>query len=169
MDQQNHLLEILSALSNAKVDYIVAGGVAAVLQGVERATMDLDISLLLSAENVARFLSVMDGLGMIPRVPVPGSVLAEPEKVRAMVEQKKALVFTFVHPNTPFKQIDVFIAAHLSHQNLIGGTEEKRVGGITLKVLTKQKLLELKKGIVPPRDKDTVDIKALEKLLQGKK
>ncbi len=41
----NHLELILSELKMQNVRFIVCGGVAAVLHGVERMTMDIDISL----------------------------------------------------------------------------------------------------------------------------
>ncbi len=56
---KNHLTEILLALADARVDFVVAGGVAAVLHGVERVTMDLDLAVDLRPENVQAFLRVM--------------------------------------------------------------------------------------------------------------
>ncbi len=38
-----HLREIIISLADAKVDFVVGGGVACVLQGVERFTLDLDV------------------------------------------------------------------------------------------------------------------------------
>jgi hypothetical protein len=37
----NHINEILFALTDAEVEFIVGGGVAAVLHGVERVTLDI--------------------------------------------------------------------------------------------------------------------------------
>lgn len=67
---RNHLLEILAALVKARVEFIVCGGVAAVLHGVERMTMDLDVSVNLTAKNLDRFVGVLQKLGLRPRVPV---------------------------------------------------------------------------------------------------
>ena len=49
---KNSLLEIIETLNKKKVNYIIAGGVAVVLQGVERLTMDLDTAVSLEEENV---------------------------------------------------------------------------------------------------------------------
>lgn len=43
---QNHLKEIIYRLADRGIDFIIGGGVAAVLHGVERVTMDLDIAEL---------------------------------------------------------------------------------------------------------------------------
>lgn len=47
-------LQILQILNKHKVDYIVVGGVCAVLNGVPMATFDLDIVHARSAENAVR-------------------------------------------------------------------------------------------------------------------
>ena len=44
--------EILSALAGAKVDFIIGGGVACVLQGVERVTMDVDLAVSMLPPNL---------------------------------------------------------------------------------------------------------------------
>lgn len=168
MDFDNHILHILELLSNNKVDFILAGGVAVVLQGVERATMDIDISLEMRRDNVQRFLKVIEKLKMVPRAPVPSTVLLDPDKVRSIVKEKGALVFTFLHPENPFQQIDVFLTSGLSYEKLLGGSEEITIGKTKLRLLSKQQLIDLKKQVVPSRDKDRFDIRALEELLKGK-
>jgi len=50
------LIEIIEALNRAKVDYIIAGGVALVLHGVERMTMDLNTAVSLEKDNVKDLL-----------------------------------------------------------------------------------------------------------------
>ena len=48
-----HYEEIISALVDHDVDFIIGGGVACVLHGVERVTMDVDIAVATDAENFA--------------------------------------------------------------------------------------------------------------------
>jgi hypothetical protein len=48
--------EILSTLVDSGVDFIIAGGVACVLHGVERVTLDVDIAVALDAETLQSFL-----------------------------------------------------------------------------------------------------------------
>lgn len=96
-----HLREIIISLSDAKVDFVIAGGVACVLHGVERFTLDLDIAVNLTPKNLGRFLSVMKTQRLIPRVPVQPESLLDPEVRRMMIEEKNALVFTFMDLNDP--------------------------------------------------------------------
>src|SRR4029453_2837682 len=81
----NHINEILFALTDVEVEFIVGGGVAAVLHGVERVTLDMDPA------NVEKFLDVMQQLGLQPRVPVPARDLMSREAVRRMIAEKGAL------------------------------------------------------------------------------
>lgn len=164
-NSKNILIEIIEALSSEKVNYIIAGGVAAVLQGVERLTMDLDTAVSLEKENVEKFLKVMSSLGLIPRLPVNANSLLDSEKIKVMVEEKNALVFTFIDPESPMRQVDFFMMKELSYESLKNDIEEMDLEGIKIKVLTKQKLVELKLKVSPMRDKDLFDIKELQRLI----
>ncbi len=57
------LLDILHALSGARVSFVVVGGVAVVLQGHPRMTADLDLVVDLSVDNVRRTVDVLEHLG----------------------------------------------------------------------------------------------------------
>lgn len=55
---KNHIKEILFALCDGGVEYVVGGGVAAVLHGVERVTMDIDVAVNLTGANLERMTGV---------------------------------------------------------------------------------------------------------------
>ncbi len=156
-------MEIVNVLNSKGVDYIIAGGVAVVLQGVERLTMDLDAAVSLEKENVERFLEAMKDLSLEPRLPVSPESLLDTEKIKIMCEEKNALVFTFVDPKSPIRQVDFFLSSELSYESLKNDFEEMDIGGQKIKVLTKKKLVELKLRVNPMRDKDLSDIKELQK------
>ena len=164
-DQKNILIDIIKALSSRGIDYIIGGGVAVVLQGVERLTMDLDTAVSLEKNNLKKFIDVMAELGLVPRLPVSADSLLDDEKVKVMVEEKNALVFTFIDPNIPFRQVDFFMLKDLSYEALKNDYEEMDLDGIKIKVLTKKKLVELKLNVNPMRDKDMSDIKELQRLI----
>lgn len=161
----NILLEIIEKLNSEGVDYIVAGGVAVVLHGVERLTMDLDTAVSLEKSNIEKFLKVMLNLGLVPRLPVAPEVLLDTNKMKIMVEEKNAVVFTFIDPAMPIRQVDFFMLKDLSYESLKNDFEEIDLDGKKIKVLTKKKLVELKLRVNPMRDKDLFDIKELQKLI----
>jgi hypothetical protein len=163
---QNHLEEMIVHLSELKIDFIIAGGVAVVLHGVDRATMDIDLAVDLSPENLNLFVDAMKSMGLVPRAPVSHEFIKDPENIRDIVENKNALVFTFFDPDSPFKQIDMFLIKELSYKSLISHTEKFDIGGHSVDVLSKEKIIALKKLVKPPREKDLYDITQLTKLLE---
>lgn len=168
-DSKNTLLEIIDALNEEDVDYIIAGGVAVVLQGVERLTMDLDTAVSLETENVKKFLATMKKLNLVPRLPVSEDVLLDSEKIRIMCDEKNALVFTFIDPSSPMRQVDFFLSKDLSYDALKNDIDLIDFDGTPIKVLSKKKLVELKLNVNPMRDKDLHDIKELQRILLDEK
>jgi len=67
----------LIKLSQAGVRYMVIGGVALGLSGYPRATLDLDLLVDFSEENLDKFLQVVNRMGYKPRGPVDLSLLKE--------------------------------------------------------------------------------------------
>ncbi len=166
-NKNNYLKGIIESLVEHRVDFIVCGGVALVLHGVERMTLDLDLSVGMGHENLQRFLDSMKKLGMEPRAPVPAESILDPEKRKMMVNEKNALVFTFIDRKNPYRQVDVFITDHFSYEHLSGHVEKIVIGDLPVNLISKEKLLEMKKAVTPPRDKDLFDIRVLEKIIGG--
>lgn len=154
------------ALADAEVDFVIGGGVACVLQGVERFTMDLDVAINLTSENLKRFVAVMNEQHLTPRVPVPPEALLNPDVVKMMVEEKHALVFTFIDANNPMRHVDVFLRDDLSYDVLNRHSETIDLDGRAVKLVSRPKLLAIKEAIMPPRDKDQLDIAALRRMIR---
>ncbi len=162
---QNRLKAIILALAEAEIDFVIAGGVAAVLHGVERVTMDLDLAIDMTPNNLKPFFEVMKQFGLTPRVPVPPEILLDPEKVKQIVEEKNAVVFTFQDVNYPIWHVDVFLREDHAFPELRNDAVAVTVNGKEVLVASKKKLIELKRGISPPRAKDVMDIEELSRLM----
>jgi len=52
---ENNLKEMLVTLADADMEFVVGGGVACVLHGVEPVTLDLDVAVQLNAPNLDRW------------------------------------------------------------------------------------------------------------------
>ena len=55
---------LFSALNEADVKYLLIGGMASILYGVPRTTLDFDIAIDPSKENVKKILEIMKKLGL---------------------------------------------------------------------------------------------------------
>src|SRR5262249_41911672 len=137
---------------------------AAVLHGVERVTLDIDLALDMDPVNVENFLQVMRNLGLQPRVPLPARDLMSREAVQRMVAEKGAVVFSFVDFDRPLRHVDIFLQDNLSFEELSRGARKIVIEDRPIKIIGIGKLLETKRAITPLRDKDLIDIKELEKL-----
>ena len=165
----NALLRLLRSLSRYEVECVICGGVAAVLHGVERMTVDIDISLKLSPENLARFLEVMQKESMVPRAPVPPKSILDLELLHRFYTEKHALVFTFIDPNNQYKQIDFFLGDDKKYERLSVGSETFDVGeNEFIRVVSLKTLIQMKEAVDPPRDKDLSDLKILRSILKQK-
>jgi hypothetical protein len=159
---QSHLVEILCILVDRGVQFVVAGGAAIVLHGIQRMTLDLDIAVSPDQTNLRRFISTLNQLKFIPRAPVPAETILNRERVEALVREKNALVFTFWCPGEPYKQIDMFLTRENSFDGLVSDARMLTVCGRTVLVASRKKLIEMKRRVEPIRAQDLSDIQALQ-------
>lgn len=164
MSQESHLVEILCTLSDHHVDFVVAGGVAMVLHGVERTTLDLDVAVSLEPENLRRFLEAMASLCLVPRAPVPAEVILDQQSIADLIREKNALVFTFWSPEEPYRQIDLFLTRENSFDDLVADAYLLEIRARVIRVASRHKLIEMKSRVRPVREKDISDIRALTEL-----
>lgn len=159
----NHLKEILISLAAAEIKFVICGGVAVVLHGVERLTMDIDLAVSMDHDNLSSLIIVMQNIGMVPRVPVPAETLLNPDMRKIMVEEKNAIVFTFIDRKNPYRQVDIFIQNENLYTELIEDASFVKISGYKIPVISLNKLILMKKKVNPPREKDLTDIRELMK------
>ena len=99
---------LFSSLNQASVRYMVAGGIAVNLYGIERATADVDIVLKLEKGNLLKFIKVAKRLGLKPKIPIKLDDFIDPEKRKSWRMDKGMLVFSLYDPKNPFFLIDIF-------------------------------------------------------------
>jgi hypothetical protein len=87
--------------------------------------------------------------------------------VEMMITEKNAIVFTMLDPDLPMRHVDIFLTAGLSYATLRDDAVTLKLGTHQVKVLSPRKLLQLKKAITPPRQKDALDIVALSRIVDA--
>lgn len=100
---------VVKALGDAGVRYLIVGGVAVVLHGYLRTTLDLDLVIQLERDNLGRALKALAGLGFQPQAPVPLEAFADPQIRQDWVEGKNMTVFSLWHPGFAGFAVDLFI------------------------------------------------------------
>ena len=159
----NPYRDILKGLADAGVEFIIGGGVACVLHGVERVTMDVDLAVHMQQTNLGRFLNVMTALGLKPRVPIDPQALLDPAFVSMMIEEKHAIVFSFLDPDHPIRHVDIFLTADLAYETLLPDSDWVDLNGFRVLIINRAKLLAIKRAIQPSRAKDALDIEFLSR------
>lgn len=154
---------LLAALVDAGVEFVVCGGVAVVLHGVERVTMDLDIRVPDDDANFRRLVEVIAGRSFQSRIPEPLSSLCDARRRKAWLEEKGALVWT-AHSRDRLEQIDVFLSYPIPWSDLVRDSFMVTLQGRPVRISSRRHLIEAKRQVVPPRTKDLRDIEDLEAL-----
>lgn len=155
------LERIFAALHEARVRYLVVGGVAVVLHGVVRLTQDLDLVVQLEPNNLGRALESLTELGYQPRLPVPARQFADPAIRRRWIEEKNMLVFSFWHPNSAFS-VDLFVEEPFDFDEVYERARAADLGGVPVSVVPIAELMEMKRN--SGRGRDLVDLEELEHL-----
>jgi len=140
------LSEVLVGLLEAGVDFILVGGLAAVIQGAPVTTMDVDIVHSQSPENIARLLAFLKSVEAVHRR--LDDKLIEPKEED--LSGKGHVLLT-----TGIGAIDVLavIERGRSYEDLLEHTVDIDFRGHTLRVLDLKTLIELKKTSTDPKDK----------------
>jgi hypothetical protein len=156
---------IFSALNRERVKYMVAGGIAVNLYGIERATADLDIVVLLEETNLTKFISVANKLGLKPKVPVRIEDILDPAKRRTWITEKGMRVFSLFDPKNPFFLIDVFTEFTFDFAAVYTRRGRVRLANTTIPLIPLDVLIEMKRGTGRPQDE--ADVFHLERMNKG--
>ncbi len=162
----NLLTRTLVALSDAGVRFVVCGGVACVLQGVARATHDLDVRVRLTDDDLRALIVACRAVGLTPRIPEPIEAVLDPARRHAWIVEMRAVVYTLLAPDGSFS-LDVFLRYPLTFEELDAVADVVVIEGRSVKVSSKAHLIVAKRAVDPPRTRDLRDIADLEELLRG--
>jgi hypothetical protein len=156
------ILDLLAALDRAEVDTVVVGGVAVVLRGHARMTVDLDLALDLAADNVIAVLKVLESAGLVPRLPVPAEQFADADVRRSWVEERNLVAFTLHDVDDPLREVDLLATLPIPFAELREGSDLLDVDGVRVRVASIEHLIRMKRSSGRPQD--LADVDALSKL-----
>lgn len=143
---------LFSALNRAKVRYLVAGGIAVNLYGIERATADIDLVVDLEEVNLNKFIAVMKELNFKPKIPVKLEDFTNREKRELWIKEKGMLVFSLFDPKNPFFILDIFVAIPFNFDVVYEEREEINAGKTIIPVVPIKYLIEMKEKTGRPQD-----------------
>lgn len=148
---------VFNKLNETGVDYVVVGGVAVVLHGYARLTLDLDLVVELAPENAAAAIAALRDLGYEPRAPVVADEFAKAESRRQWIEEKDMTVFSMVHPDDPRRVIDLFVDYPLPFERLSENAQAVLVEETEIPIASIEDLIEIKQKAARPKDLEDID------------
>jgi len=160
---EGNLRSTLRLLSENHVDFILVGGLAAVLQGVPVSTFDVDIVHSREASNIQRLLAVLEMLDAIFRM--------QPDR-RLKPNASHLSGQGHVNLVTRLGSLDVLctIGHGLSYEQLLPYSESMNLeNGLEIRVLGLEKLIELKEQLGGEKDRAMLPLlrRALEEKRRG--
>lgn len=153
-NQFQNFIAVIDALNKHNVDYILVGGVAVILHGLERLTRDIDIFINSDSENIDNLKralqSIFDDLSI-------NEITAD--------ELKKYAVIRYGTPDGFYIDIMTRIGEAISYQDL--EYEIIDYNEIKIKLSTPEMLFKMKKDTLRLQDK--IDASFLEEIIRNRK
>jgi hypothetical protein len=150
---------LLERLVKADVDFVIVGGFAGVVHGCTYVTQDIDICCSLSTENLLALQKAVADLHPVHRM--------TPGRKKLELTRQTCGQFKNLYLDTDIGQLDClgFIDGVGDYQQVRQASEIIEVENMQLRVLNLEVLIEAKRFMNRPRDKETLlQLEAIKKL-----
>ena len=144
-------LQILNALHDHRVEFVIVGGVAAALHGGSRVTFDLDVVPSLTPESWQSAVDLLWGRGARPRIPEPLERIRDVEQVRRWRREKGMLALNFRTPDGS-TEVDLLVGESDAFDELKQRAVEVAVERRTFFVASIDDLIAMKRRAGRPQD-----------------
>jgi predicted nucleotidyltransferase len=159
---------IVRALNDARVKYLVVGGLAVVAHGYERLTKDVDLVIGLKRQNIINGLRALMKIGYRTSIPVTPEDFAVARNRENWRKNKNMIVLRLwseVHRRTP---VDVFVYEPFDFKvEYAAAKREEVMPAVKAPVIALKTLLAMKRAAGRPQD--LADIADLERINELKK
>lgn len=142
--------EIFRILAEEGVEYILIGGLAAIVHGASLVTMDTDICFRQELSNCERLARVLERFGaeIFPTRQVPIPITAE------LLQSHR-----LVHLKTQLGRVDLLatVPGLGKFEDFADGSTTIQLGDLTIPVLTLEQLIQAKSVLDQPKDREHLD------------
>lgn len=156
---------LFAILAGARIRFVVVGGLALVLHGLDRLTADVDLVLDLAAERVRDAVSALTIAGYRPLAPVDPLALADPVQRHEWQTTHNMQVFSFWDSTNTRPTIDVMLASTIPFEELWSQAVVISIGGHEIRAACVEHLIAMKEAAGRPQD--LADVERLRTRLEG--
>jgi hypothetical protein len=155
-------LDLFAALDRHKVDYVLIGGLAVALHGIERTTMDIDVSVVVTLDNMQHLVQAAQELGLTPMLPVPLNTLTQIDTLKDWHASRNLQAFSLRTNDLAGVSIDVLLFPPVEPQAMCERALKLDVSGVPVNLASIDDLIALKQSVARPID--LADIEHLKRL-----
>ena len=156
-------VSIFRALNELDARYVLVGGLAVILHGVDRLTADVDLTVDLAPEQSSRAISALQMLGLKPNAPLqPQDFTVESIRESWRID-KGMTVFSFWDPTHLRPSVDLFIRNPIPFPELWAESVTVELDAVPIRIASIAHLIRLKE--ISNRPRDVADIALLRELL----
>ena len=156
-------IELLERLNKAGVDFVIVGGFAGTVYGCTLVTQDVDICLDFSPANLLILQKAIADLNPVHRM--------TPGRKKLELTEGNCGDFKNLYLDTDIGRLDClgFIKGVGDYQKVKEKSVTVETGGVRLQVLNIDALIESKKAMNRPRDRQAIaELEAIKELMKGK-
>ena len=155
-------LDLFGKLQQFEVQYLLIGGLAVSLHGVERATMDIDITVAMQPNNLDRLIACAESLNLKPVLPIPLSSLKNIEQLKQWHQEKNLLAFALRTEEIAGVTLDILLFPPIEFSKMQQNVTQFDIGNVKVNVASIDDLIALKRAA--GRAIDLSDIEHLKKI-----
>jgi hypothetical protein len=125
---------VFEVLIAARVRFVVVGGLAVLLHGVDRLTADIDIAIDLAAGSASTAMAALLAAGLRPIAPVDAMQFADPAVRGAWHRDRGMEVFSLWDPEHRRPTVDVFAEAPIPFEELWADSVDVALGKLRVRI-----------------------------------
>lgn len=155
-------LDLFATLQRHQVEYVLIGGLAVALHGIERNTMDIDVCIVVSPDNLHRMIETAKELNLSPVLPVPLETLSQIDTLKRWHQQRNLQAFALRTPDLAGVTLDLLLFPSVAPNDMCQRAVRLDVSGIPIQLASVDDLIALKQSAGRPID--LADIEHLRRL-----
>jgi len=155
-------LSLFVTLNSSGSRYVVVGGLALVMHGIDRLTADVDLIVDLAPEASRAAVQALTTAGFRPLAPVDPLEFSNATVRRAWRTARHMEVFSFWDPDNRRPTVDLFLESPVPFDELWRDAALVELGDVSVRVASIAHLIRLKE--IAGRPQDLQDIERLRTL-----
>jgi hypothetical protein len=149
-------VSVFAILIAARVRFVIVGGLAVLLHGVDRLTADIDLALDLAPAAATAAMTAFVEAGFRPMAPVDPLGFADVAQRSEWRKTRGMEVFSLWDPQNRRPTVDIFSQPPIPFEELWRDAVAVEVGTLTVRVASIEHLIRLKESVGRPKDLDDI-------------